>query len=66
MSKGYKQPCGCRCTDSEWIEMCPAHEAEWQEVHARWRAEHEATRRDQDDGSNKRGSYARRKPNNST
>lgn len=61
--KGYKEPCGCRSIDSEWIKLCPAHEAEWQEIHARWKADHEAQKQTQ---PVKRDSNVRRKSNSST
>ena len=36
-----KEKCGCRYrADREaWVELCPAHEAEFQETHQRWARE---------------------------
>lgn len=35
MSRSHRHPCGCRSTDSEWVEMCAACTAEFQERHHR-------------------------------
>ena len=40
MAKTYRHACGCRSTDSAWIELCPACKAEHDNTHLRWKAEH--------------------------
>jgi hypothetical protein len=35
----YTEACGCKCTDSAWIEMCPACRKESDEISARWKLE---------------------------
>lgn len=45
--KTAKAKCGCRYElgDRErWVELCPKHEAEFNEIHTRWAAEHRAAR----------------------
>jgi hypothetical protein len=40
MSRAHKEACGCRTNDREYVEMCPPHKAEFDEIHHRWQAEH--------------------------
>lgn len=37
-----KHPCGCvsELLREAWVSLCPKHEAEFQETHQRWAAEH--------------------------
>jgi|RhiMethySRZTD1v2_1073278.scaffolds.fasta_scaffold3991756_1 hypothetical protein len=42
MTRSFKEPCGCRADDQKWLEMCPAHLAEFTETHERWAADHAA------------------------
>lgn len=37
-----RHPCGCASTEREWLDMCAAHRAEYDETHARWAREHDA------------------------
>lgn len=37
-----RDPCGCRSTDTRWVSLCNAHEAEWREIHERWGRDHRA------------------------
>jgi len=37
--KGSRERCGCRSTDSKWLELCPTHKAEHDETHKRWNQE---------------------------
>lgn len=49
--KTAKLKCGCRYEVSErerWVEMCPKHEAEFQETHARWAKERKEVNREAD------------------
>ena len=38
----YKMKCGCvaEYERERWHALCPAHEAEFQEIHQRWAREH--------------------------
>lgn len=41
--KTAREPCGCRYQTDErerWLELCPKHKAEHDELHARAAAEH--------------------------
>jgi hypothetical protein len=43
-----KHECGCRSEHGRerWSELCPTHRKEFDETHARWRAEREAKETD--------------------
>lgn len=32
--------CGCKCTETAWLALCPADKATTTEIHQRWNAEH--------------------------
>lgn len=40
--KPFTAPCGCKSSDSQWLRLCDEHRREFDDTHARWRAEHEA------------------------
>lgn len=40
----WAEPCGCVCTDTRWISMCPPHKAENDAINARWDAQRIAAR----------------------
>jgi hypothetical protein len=42
VSKSYRHPCGCRSTDSAWVELCVACKAEHDERHIRAAADKNA------------------------
>lgn len=43
--KTSKEKCGCvvEVGREAYVKMCPAHEAEYQKIHARWAEEHRST-----------------------
>lgn len=48
--KTAKLPCGCRYEVAErerWTDLCEKHQAEFDETHARWAAEHRAQQAEQ-------------------
>lgn len=40
--KKERRPCGCLVDDKQIIEWCEKDRAEWQAIHERWAADHQA------------------------
>ena len=44
MSRAVREECGCTHDHRRWIKLCPPHEAEHAELHARAAADHAASK----------------------
>lgn len=61
--KTLKHDCGCISEHGDrerWMSLCDQHQAEADETHARWAAEHRASRREIDEYNRAAAGLARR------
>ena len=42
-AKVWKDPCGCKVNHTQYVEMCPKHRKEHDEIAARWAEDYKRT-----------------------
>lgn len=40
MNATYREPCGCRCDERRYVELCAQHRAEYDATRELWHREH--------------------------